>query len=469
MQSAYRAVGIESDVAGTPGRCQPRYRVTVKVRFIGHACVVVECSGTSILMDPWLSGKIFNNSWTLRPDPVFDRQLLDRIDFLWISHEHPDHCHFPTLSSFPDSFKQRVTVLFQTRDCEKMLAAFRGLGYQYFRLLPHREAVSLALKPSAPESAKVYCYHAGLMDSALAVIDHGQVLLNANDTRLSTSECGLILNDLKHVDVLLSQFSLAAYAGFEPPERYLPKRASQILHNLSEVHRALGADVTIPFASFIYFSSEDNKYVNRFANTVCDAHDYLNRRGQNSVVLYPGDSYQVGAVHDSSQALRRYETIPSSDELSYDPIETKPLAAIFDAYAAMAEQIRERYSRALLMLLRPVTVKIPDLDKTIVFSLASGRIEEISDSMLPDLSVNSQPLWFGFKFPFGIQTLGVSARFRLHRNFRNWKMHRILFSLNNGGIYLRPKYVFTADFMNYARSRLAGGMTQAVHYYRTSL
>jgi hypothetical protein len=48
-------------------------------------------------------------------------------------------------------------------------------------------------------------------------------------------------------------------------------------------------------------------------------------------------------------------------------------------------------------------------------------------------------------------------------------MHRILFSLNNGGIYLRPKYLLTGDFINYVRSRLAGGMTQAVHYYRTSL
>jgi hypothetical protein len=135
----------------------------------------------------------------------------------------------------------------------------------------------------------------------------------------------------------------------------------------------------------------------------------------------------------------------------------------------MAEQIRERYARALLLLLRPVTIRIPDLDKTIVFSLASGKIDEAANSTPADLSINSQPLWFGFKFPFGIQTLGVSARFRLHRNFRNWKMHRILFSLNNGGIYLRPKYLLTGDFINYVRSRLAGGMTQAVHYYRTSL
>lgn len=450
----------------SPFSCGPNSYVLMKIQFIGHACVAVECSGTSILMDPWLSGNIFNNSWTLRPEPVLDPALLDHIDYLWISHEHPDHCHFPTLASFPDSFKQRVTILYQTRDSAKILAAFKGLGYQRFRLLPHRELVPLT---DEPHGTRVYCYHAGLMDSALAVIDDQQALLNANDARISTSECRLILQDLKHVDVLLSQFSLAAYAGFEPPERYLPERAEQILRNMSEVHRTLDAMVTIPFASFIYFSSEDNKYVNRFANTVNDAYDYLTKQGQTAVVLYPGDTYQVGSAHDSSLALQRYKALPGLDELLYDPVQTTALPAIVDAYKAMAEQIRERYPRPLLMLLRPVTIKIPDLDKTVEFSLASGQIAEVQESYQPDLSINSQPLWFGFKFPFGIQTLGVSARFKLHRNFRNWKMHRILFSLNNGGVYLKPKYVFTTDFMNYVRSRLAGGMTQAVHYYRTSL
>ena len=373
---------------------------------------------------------------------------------------------FQPLGSFPISFKQRVTVLLQTRDSAKIVAAFKGMGYQRFRLLPHREIVPLTEEPHGP---KVYCYHAGLMDSALAVIDDRQVILNQNDARISTPECRLILQDLNHVDTLLSQFSLAAYAGFEPPEQYLPERARQILRNMSETHRALDAKVTIPFASFIYFSSEDNKYVNPFANTVGDAYNYLNQQRQNAAVLYPGDSYEVGSAHDSSAALQRYASLPGWDDLTYDPIETKPLGEIFEAYTAMVKQLRERYPRALLMLMRPVTIRIPDLDKTVEFSLASGRIAETQESYQPDLSINSQPLWFGFKFPFGIQTLGVSARFQLHKNFRNWKMHRILFSLNNGGVYLKPKYVFTTDFMNYVRTRLAGGMTQAVHYYRTSL
>src|SRR5258708_3915914 len=129
----------------------------VKIHFVGHASVVIECADTAILVDPWLFGKIFHNSWTLMPQPALDESMLRKIDYIWISHEHPDHCHFPTLDSFPGEFKQRVTILFQARDYQKIFAAFRKLGYQRFQLLPHREQVALPMT-----NARVYCYHAGL-------------------------------------------------------------------------------------------------------------------------------------------------------------------------------------------------------------------------------------------------------------------------------------------------------------------
>jgi UDP-MurNAc hydroxylase len=438
----------------------------MKIHFVGHACIVAECADTSILMDPWLFGKIFNDSWSLLPEPRFDRAMLDRVDYIWISHEHPDHCHFPTLGSFPAAFKARVTILFQDRDCAKMFAAFRKLGYERFQRLPHRMIVPLS---DQPDATKVYCYHAGLMDSALAVLGQGQVIFNVNDARISVGECKGILNNIGHADVLLNQFSLAAYAGFEPHEKFLPQRAKQILESVSSVHRALGAKVTIPFASFIYFSSLDNKYVNNFANSARDAADYLSRHGQSSAVLYPGDTYEVGAEHDSSHALARFDQLPGIDERAYDPIESKTMPEIVAAYESLAAQIRDKYSMLLLRMLRPVTIRIPDLHKTVALRLAKGSLEEIDNSAEPDLVINSQPLWFGFKFPFGIQTLGVSARFSLLRNFNNWKFHRILFSLNNGGVYLRPRCLLTKEMLGYIRTRLGGGLRQSIHYYRTSL
>ena len=438
----------------------------MKIHFVGHACIVAECADTSILIDPWLFGKIFNDSWSLMPEPSFDPALLDKVDYIWISHEHPDHCHFPTLGSFPAAFKARVTILFQDRDYTKMFTAFRKLGYGRFQRLPHRKIVPLSDRPDA---TKVYCYHAGLMDSALAVLSQGQVVFDANDARISVGECKRILSDIGHVDVLLNQFSLAAYGGFEPHEKFLPQRAAQILANVSSVHRALGAKVTIPFASFIYFSSLDNKYVNKFANSARDAAEYLSRHGQRTAILYPGDAYEVGADYDSYDALARFDQLPGIDERTYDSIESKTMAEVVAAYDALAAQMRDKYSMILLRTLGPVTIRIPDLGKTVALRLAKGSLVEVENATEPDLVVNSQPLWFGFKFPFGIQTLGVSARFRLLRNFTNWKFHRILFSLNNGGVYLRPRYLLTNEMLAYARTRLGGGLRQSIHYYRTSL
>jgi UDP-MurNAc hydroxylase len=438
----------------------------MKIHFVGHACIIVECPDTSILMDPWLFGKIFNDSWSLLPEPRFDPATLDKVDYLWLSHEHPDHCHFPTLDSFPAAFKERVTILFQDRDYTKVFGALRKLGYERFKRLPHRVVVPLSDKPDA---TKVYCYHAGLMDSAMAVLGQRQVIFNANDARISVGECKGILNEVGHVDVLLNQFSLAAYAGFEPHEKYLPQRAKQILENVSSVNRALDAKVTIPFASFMYFSSLDNKYVNNFVNSARDAASYLTRHGQRAAVLYPGDTFEVGVDHDSSDALTRFDQLPSVDERKYDPIESKTMAEIVAAYDSLAANMREKYSMHLLRMLLPVTIRIPDLGKTVVLRLSKGSLEEIDNASEPDLAINSQPLWFGFKFPFGIQTLGVSARFSLLRNFNNWKFHRILFSLNNGGIYLRPKYLLTPEMLGYIRTRLGGGLRQSIHYYRTSL
>jgi hypothetical protein len=235
------------------------------------------------------------------------------------------------------------------------------------------------------------------------------------------------------------------------------------------VHRGLQAKVTIPFASFMYFSSLDNKYVNKFANSARDAAGYLRRRGQRAAVLYPGDSYEVGAAHDSSEALAQFDQVPGVDERSYDAIKSKTMAEIVAAYDNLAAQMRDKYSMLVLRMLRRVTIRIPDLDRTVAFRLAKGSLEEVDNATAPDLVINSQPLWFGFKFPFGMQTLGVSARFRLLRNFNNWKFHRILFSLNNGGIYLRPKYLLTPEMLGYLRTRLGGGLRQSIHYYRTSL
>jgi L-ascorbate metabolism protein UlaG (beta-lactamase superfamily) len=71
-----------------PRRRAPNYTGSgVRVRYFGHACVLIETSSTAVLCDP-----VFG--WDMEPDDgrFTFADLPDRIDYLVISHGHQDHC-----------------------------------------------------------------------------------------------------------------------------------------------------------------------------------------------------------------------------------------------------------------------------------------------------------------------------------------------------------------------------------------
>ena len=63
----------------------------MKIRYIKSACVVVETKGIKILTDPWLVDGEYYGSWCHYPKLEFDKDYFDSIDYIYISHIHPDH------------------------------------------------------------------------------------------------------------------------------------------------------------------------------------------------------------------------------------------------------------------------------------------------------------------------------------------------------------------------------------------
>jgi metal-dependent hydrolase (beta-lactamase superfamily II) len=174
----------------------------MKIKFISQASVIIETEDAKIWTDPWLFGTSFNDSWKLYPAPEFDENLLEDIDFLWISHEHPDHFHIPTLKSLPDSFKKRVTLLFQNNNSDKMPNAFKMLGFDKIELLNNRKVTRITQK------TEVHNYQVGQMDSSLAVISMGNVILNLNDCEINKNDAKKLSKDLGKIDILLNQVYL---------------------------------------------------------------------------------------------------------------------------------------------------------------------------------------------------------------------------------------------------------------------
>ena len=73
-----------------------------KIRFLNHACLLFTIDDEfSFATDPWVIGSAFCNGWWLAknsPNDVF--QQLNKCDFIYISHNHPDHLHKASLDYF---------------------------------------------------------------------------------------------------------------------------------------------------------------------------------------------------------------------------------------------------------------------------------------------------------------------------------------------------------------------------------
>ncbi|HEX7317774.1 MAG TPA: MBL fold metallo-hydrolase [Pyrinomonadaceae bacterium] len=65
---------------------------SVRVRYFGHACILIESSETSILFDPLISYKYENGV-----QRYTYADLPEVIDYVVITHSHQDHCMFETL------------------------------------------------------------------------------------------------------------------------------------------------------------------------------------------------------------------------------------------------------------------------------------------------------------------------------------------------------------------------------------
>lgn len=433
------------------------------ITLVSHASVVVDAGGMKIWSDPWTVSKVFNNSWSLLGTPAYTPEMLSSIRYLWISHEHPDHFNVPTLKSLPNAFKQRVVLLFQQHHSEKVFQALRGFGFTQFMSLPHGRIVAL------DAGLEVYCYQASLGDSCLAIRHGGEVVLNINDAELSSPDCRRIARDIGSVDVVLNQFSLAGYNGYRHPEQVLPAMAMEKLVRLRNNHRDLAAQVTVPFASFVYFSSADNRFINRYGNTPRDVAAYMAAQGLRTRFLYLGETAAVqdlvrSCAGDGEHALRQWQRLYDGiEDLDYTVDPPRGLGELQALADAFSRALRQYYPALLLRRVTPLTFYLRDVQHAVRLDVLRGTLEP-SDTAAgqADILLDSQPLAAALKFPSGFETLAVSGRFLVQHRFKNWQRPKNLTILWNNQIFLRPRYLLDGAVLRYLAARTRGGLLRQV-------
>lgn len=75
---------------------QKRFKADPTFKLYSHASLEIEYNGFNLLCDPWLDGPAFMGAWLQYPPSSISAKHLNP-HAIWISHEHSDHFHEPTL------------------------------------------------------------------------------------------------------------------------------------------------------------------------------------------------------------------------------------------------------------------------------------------------------------------------------------------------------------------------------------
>lgn len=87
-------------------KLNPDKRTKITLRFFNHAFIIIETPDCKFATDPWAFGPAFNNGWWLtKPTKKDWLNEINSVDFIYISHNHPDHLHELTLSKIDKNIK----------------------------------------------------------------------------------------------------------------------------------------------------------------------------------------------------------------------------------------------------------------------------------------------------------------------------------------------------------------------------
>jgi UDP-MurNAc hydroxylase len=453
------------------------------ITLINHASVLIKGESKSILTDPWYEGDAFHRGWRLLCENKDDEieYVLNNTDFIWISHEHPDHFSIGFFRKYKQLLiDKKIVILFQNRKDKRVISFLEKSGFESIELStgePFTLETNFTIRVIKDE----------FYDSALLVNVAGKNIFNVNDCTLhSQKRITAFKNTYGTCDILLTQFSYAAWKGGRDNVQWRSAAAKDKLMSLVRQGNTFQAKTVIPFASFVYFSNVLNSYLNDAVNTPQRVVDFC--RGENAefrcVFLKPMESLDVEAADPKQKkvSLSFWENVFRADKpyIEYmNSSSTETLSRLFSLYC---ERLKKNNSWWLIRLccylgiaFRPIVIRLIDTGDVVLLDLPHQSIGP--STLEPEIALHSESLAFIFKFPYGFDTLGVNGTFEeLKRGgFSKFTRTCAIENLNNLGYSFKLTLAFDLDLLLIFIGRLrrasrklnTGAVTPAPEIVRT--
>ena len=235
----------------------------MQITFIGHASMMVEAAGTTIIADPWWSGPCFGAQWWAYPHPRADLVDIGNIDYIYISHGHHDHYHPATLKTF-----SRETKVLLSSTLEWDLApSLQKMGFDLLTVHPD-EALQLT------DTIQCWIWPTHGQDTLMVIDDGQEVCVNANDALHAAPRdrqdafIAKLLGTFPKIDYVFCGYGTASHFPncYEVPgvdriqtaqkrQHHFNQRWARIIHGLQPTYG-------FPFAASVVFYDDDLFFVN---------------------------------------------------------------------------------------------------------------------------------------------------------------------------------------------------------------
>lgn len=420
-----------------------------KITFLNHSAVLVDSGKTKILCDPWFSGLAFHDAWSLLFEDTYDLNDID-YDYIWISHEHPDHFSIPTLKKLikPKKF------LFQKTQDKKVKEYLESKGHEVIEL-EHKKEIFI----EDIQVISIVCY--GFDCSILFKFEDGTSFLNINDARVELKNHleTEILDFIKpnKLNLVASQFSYANWAGnFD--DKKMPIHKQKIADNKNKyIIDTVKPEALLLFASFVYYCHEENFYWNKKSifkhvlNELKNSQTKLILPKPNQTVDLLKLNYEdFGEKNINSNIF--WESLLLKSKIKKNTV-TTPIDVLEDEYEIFFQNTwNENIIDNILDNKFGLKIKLIDIDVKIEISLFKKKFTKLDKNESVDIFISTETLSFLFNNKFGRGTVVVNSRiqFDYSKAYKFFIFFLIPYQNNIGTFYNKNNPLKKSDLLEIA-------------------
>jgi L-ascorbate metabolism protein UlaG (beta-lactamase superfamily) len=258
----------------------------MKVTYIGHATLLLEIGGATILTDPNFDARLGRVLPRVSP-PGIALEKLPKLDALLLTHAHADHLSFDSLERLP-----RQVPLYAPPAVAKWL---RRLGFDHAVDLGPGESAKIGnvtvSAAAATHRGNRYGYDRWRSDANMYLLDGGETIFFAGDTALVEDTHGLVERTLwangRELDLALLPIGWAPWwksSGF---------RKGHLTHDDAlDLFERLRARVLVPYhwGTFRHVTATAHDAIRRLRERLTDHH-----LGAAVRIIEPGESLELPA------------------------------------------------------------------------------------------------------------------------------------------------------------------------------